>query len=115
MPSTPPSSNAHKSDASEYGLSLLDGSPAPGDASDEDSEPKLATGTSPSYENLLQQATLWKSELESMRDSIYFLQVQNCQSLDALFMAGADIPNNCSSNNKNNNCSTSSSSENSSP
>ena len=35
---------------------------------------------------------LWKMEIEQLRDDIYFLQIQNSQSLDALCMAGADLP-----------------------
>jgi hypothetical protein len=42
------------------------------------------------YESILQDAAKWKRELESARDEIYFLQVQNAMHLDYLTMAGAE-------------------------
>ena len=45
------------------------------------------------YEAILTQAATWKVELEAVRDNIYWSQVQNCQSLDGLCMAGAEIAN----------------------
>jgi hypothetical protein len=42
------------------------------------------------YESILQDASQWKRQLESARDEIYFLQVQNAMHLDYLTMAAAD-------------------------
>ena len=42
------------------------------------------------YESILQDAAKWKRQLESARDEIYFLQVQNAMHLDYLTMAGAE-------------------------
>jgi uncharacterized lipoprotein YddW (UPF0748 family) len=42
------------------------------------------------YESILQDARKWKRQLESARDEVYFLQVQNAMHLDYLTMAGAD-------------------------
>jgi hypothetical protein len=42
------------------------------------------------YESILQDSAKWKRQLESVRDEIYFLQVQNAMHLDYLTMAGAD-------------------------
>jgi hypothetical protein len=62
-----------------------------------------ATGTSSSssgtnsccysscYGAILDQAMQWQCELEGVRDELHWLQVQNCQLLDALCMAGADL------------------------
>jgi hypothetical protein len=53
---------------------------------DEDDEPE----TSPLYENLLQQATLWTMEMRSLRDDIFMLQIRTAIKLDHLTMLGAD-------------------------
>jgi hypothetical protein len=42
------------------------------------------------YESILRDAAKWKRQLESARDEIYFLQVQNAMHLDYLTMAGAE-------------------------
>jgi hypothetical protein len=42
------------------------------------------------YESILQDAAKWKRQLESARDEIYFLHVQNAMHLDYLTMAGAE-------------------------
>jgi hypothetical protein len=42
------------------------------------------------YESILQDAAKWKRQLESARNEIYFLQVQNAMHLDYLIMAGAE-------------------------
>jgi hypothetical protein len=42
------------------------------------------------YDSILQDAAKWKRQLESARDEIYFLQVQNAMHLDYLTMAGAE-------------------------
>ena len=89
MPSTPPPHSEARS-----GLSLLDSSPLPEDTIQR-SAAAVETSAVPDdpYETILKQAVSWKLELEAIRDEIYWLQVQNCQSLDALCMAGADIAN----------------------
>jgi hypothetical protein len=84
------------------GLSLLDGSPLPEDvprrfgtavAAARAEATESSNCSSNPYESILEKSVLWKLELESTRDEIYWLQVQNCQSLDALCMAGAEIAN----------------------
>lgn len=105
MPSTssPPESRT--------GLSLLDNSPLPKDVRREQTTTEASVGvpskantarssnnndsssSNDSYESILEKAALWKLELESTRDEMRWLQVQNCQSLDALCMAGAEIAN----------------------
>ena len=78
MTSTPPR-NTNRS-----GLSLLDNSPL----SDDDDEPNQEEHP---YQGILALAKKWKAELEEVRDSIYWIQVQNSQLLDALTMAGAEV------------------------
>jgi len=102
MPSTPPPNNNHARSGGGggggggYGLSLLDSSPITTtnvhntDNSSSSSTEQADTTCLP-YEHLLQQAAQWKMEMEQVRDSIYWLKLQNCQSLDGLCMAGADI------------------------
>jgi hypothetical protein len=88
MPSTPPPPEPRS------GLSLLDSSPLPEDVIQRNRTmqtevlPKVASDP---YEAVLEQAATWKLELEAVRDEVCWLQVQNCQSLDALCMAGAEI------------------------
>ena len=92
------SCNSHSTSttpARGYPLSLLD-SPAPlaVDGPPQNQQPQQLPPLAPpsNYDNLIQQAILWKMEVEQLRDDIYFLQIQNSQSLDALCMAGADMP-----------------------
>jgi hypothetical protein len=40
------------------------------------------------YDFILEQALASKLELETVRDDLYWLQVQNCRTLDALCMVG---------------------------
>lgn len=42
------------------------------------------------YESILEHAAVWTRQLESVRDTTYFYQVQNAILLDHLTMAGAD-------------------------
>jgi hypothetical protein len=43
------------------------------------------------YDYILEQAQISKIELETVRDDLYWLQVQNCRTLDALCMVGAAL------------------------
>jgi hypothetical protein len=95
----PPSSSSNSTSptaARGYALRLLDNSPAPlaDDRPPQNQQPQQLPPLAPSsnYDDLIQQAILWKMEVEQLRDDIYFLQIQNSQSLDALCMAGADMP-----------------------
>ena len=95
----PHSSNSNSTNpaaARGYPLSLLDSSPAPlaDDGPPQNQQPQQLPPLAPpsNYDDLIQQAILWKMEVEQLRDDIYFLQIQNSQSLDALCMAGADMP-----------------------
>jgi hypothetical protein len=45
------------------------------------------------YDYILEQARISKLELETVRDDLYWLQVQNCRTLDALCMVGAALNN----------------------
>lgn len=89
-------------DKPRSGLSLLDGSPLLAedcvviDHNPEEESLRVAGSygsSSSSIDQLLEQAATWKLELESVCDQIYWLQLENLQSLDALCMAGADIAN----------------------
>ena len=97
LPSSKPTHTS--SSARGFSLSLLDSSPVPPPVDHRPPPPKLqqhpetasTQSTSYYYNDLIQQVTHWKMEMEQVRDDIYFLQIQNSQSLDALCMAGADI------------------------
>lgn len=98
LPSSKPT--ATTTAARGFSLSLLDNSPVPSPVDKnrppppnlQQQHPEIASTKSTSYYNdLIQQVTLWKMEMEQVRDDIYFLQIQNSQSLDALCMAGADM------------------------
>ena len=95
-PHTSNSNSTSPTPARGYPLSLLDSSPAPLAAvgPPQKQRPQQLPSLAPpsNYDDLLQQAILWKMEVEQLRDDIYFLQIQNSQSLDALCMAGADMP-----------------------
>jgi hypothetical protein len=50
------------------------------------------------YDYILEQARISKLEIETVRDDLYWLQVQNCRTLDALCMVDAldnDAINDC--------------------
>lgn len=97
LPSPPP---PHPADPCS-GLTLLDSSKAlpksaamPRSATDGSSSNDDDIGDAFSKEKndgILRRALAWKLELEAVRDDLYWLQVQNCQSLDALCMAGAEM------------------------
>jgi hypothetical protein len=82
-------------------LSLLDGSPLPEDRVTESTNVKAAEAVNSDnpakkhdfYTELIDQAHQWKQEMETVRDDIYFLQVQCAADQDNLCMAGAEIAN----------------------
>jgi hypothetical protein len=100
-----PSSKQTATNVVRPSLSLLNGSPLPEDRG----SPFAAETTnvkafeipnavnSPKkqdpYIDLIDQAHQWKREMETIRDDIYFLQVQCAADLDNLHMAGAEIAN----------------------
>jgi hypothetical protein len=52
-----------------------------------DSRSRSRSSTVGPYDFILEQALASKLELETVRDDLYWLQVQNCRTLDALCMA----------------------------